>query len=277
MKRIKLIIRVFLLPCIFSTPFFAQNQIEYGSNNGEYITIQDTQIYFEEYGEGTPLLLLHGGLGSIQVFKDVIPELSKHFKVIAVDSPGHGRSEQTDTLSYQLITDYISDMIDQMKLDSVYTMGCSDGAIVSLILAHDRPDKVLKAISDGGIVNEKGYKPGIIESIESINPETMNKGWVDNYKKINPQPEKWKKFVLDTRSMWLDFPYIEDTILNNINVPTLVMLGEHDVAITIEHALEMHRTIEGSNIGIIPNAGHCICNTKPEMLSEVAIDFLRKE
>ena len=274
MSKRKIFIQVLFISCILTTPIFAQNQIEYGSNNGEYIIIQDTKIYYEEYGEGDPLLLLHGGLGSIQVFKDVIPELSKHFKVIAVDSPGHGRSESTDTLSYQLITDYISEMIDLMELDSVYTMGCSDGAIVSLILAHDRPDKVMKAISDGGIVNKMGYKPDIIESIESMSPETMGKGWIDQYKKVNPQPDKWEKFVLDTRSMWLDFPYVDGTILNNINAPTLVVLGENDVAITVEHALEMHRAIEGSNLGIIPNAGHCVSNTKPDLLSEITIDFL---
>lgn len=277
MNKRTIFIQVFFISFILSSPIFAQNQIEYGSNNGEYITIQETQIYYEEYGEGTPLFLLHGGLGSIQVFKDVIPELSKHFKVIAVDSPGHGRSEQADTLSYQLITDYISEMIDRMELDSVYTMGCSDGAIVSLILAHDRPDKVMKAISDGGIVNKMGYKPDIIESIESMSPETTGKDWIDNYKKVNPQPDKWEKFVLNTRSMWLDFPYVDDTILNNINVPTLIMLGEHDIAITIEHALEMHRTIEGSNLGIIPNAGHCVSNTKPDLLSDITIDFLTSD
>ena len=90
---------------LFLQPVMSQDEISYGSNNGEYVSVFNTQIYYEEYGEGTPLLLLHGGGGAMHHFRKVIPELSKHFKVIAVDSPGHGRSEQADSLSYQLMAD----------------------------------------------------------------------------------------------------------------------------------------------------------------------------
>lgn len=93
--------------------------IKYGLNNGKYLTIHDTKIYYEEYGNGTPLLLLHAGFGSIENLSDIIPELSKHFRVIAPDAPGHGRSEQADSLSGDLLADYCSGIIDQLKLDSV--------------------------------------------------------------------------------------------------------------------------------------------------------------
>ena len=70
---------------------FAQ-EIDLGPNNGKYIEVYDAKLYYETYGEGQPLLLLHGGLGSISTFKAVIPELSKHFKLIAIDCPGYFRS-----------------------------------------------------------------------------------------------------------------------------------------------------------------------------------------
>jgi pimeloyl-ACP methyl ester carboxylesterase len=255
----------------------AQDEIQYGSNNGQYITVQNTRIYYEEYGEGVPFFLLHGGYSSIQNFKDVISGLSKHFRVIAVDSPGHGRSEQADTMSYQLIADYISEMMDLMGLDSVYAMGCSDGAIVSLILAHDRPDKVKKVISDGGVINAKGYKSDIVEWMELISPESRSESWIETYKSLSPQPEKWKEFVWDTKRMWLDLPYIDNTTMNRIDVPTLILLGDQDFAITIDHALDMHRAIKDSELGIVPGAGHCVCNTKPDLSVTMAIDFLTKE
>jgi pimeloyl-ACP methyl ester carboxylesterase len=69
-------------------------------------TIKGTKIYYEKYGSGTPLLLLHQGLGSIENLGDILPELSKHFRVIAPDAPGHGRSEQADSLSGALLADY---------------------------------------------------------------------------------------------------------------------------------------------------------------------------
>src|SRR6185295_15231755 len=91
-------------------------EVKYGSNNGKYISIRNTKIYYEEYGKGTPLLLLHGGMGSIADFKLCIPELSKHFRIIAPDSPGQGRSGLADSMSYQLMTDYMSKFIDALKL-----------------------------------------------------------------------------------------------------------------------------------------------------------------
>ena len=81
------------------------------------------QIYYEEYGKGTPLILLQGGMGSIEDFALCIPELSKHFRVIAPDTPGQGRSELADSMSYELMAAYISKLIDILKLDSAYVMG----------------------------------------------------------------------------------------------------------------------------------------------------------
>src|ERR1700730_19427673 len=74
----------------------SQNGIPYGSNNGKYQNVNGLKLYYEEYGKGTPLLLIHGGLSSIKDVALLIPELSKKFRVIAVDCPGYGRSEQAD-------------------------------------------------------------------------------------------------------------------------------------------------------------------------------------
>jgi pimeloyl-ACP methyl ester carboxylesterase len=105
--------------CLLLNPAFGQEEIQFGSNNGEYISVFSTKIYYEEYGEGPVLLLLHGGLGSIHDFAKVIPGLSDQIRVIAIDSPGHGRSEQADSLSYKLMASYYSKLIDLMKFDSV--------------------------------------------------------------------------------------------------------------------------------------------------------------
>ena len=124
----------------------AQKKIHYGSNNGKYLVIFNKKIYYEEYGQGTPLILLEGGMKSISDFSLVIPELSKHFRVIAPDDPGQGRSEMLDTMTYDLLAEYVSKLIDILKLDSAYLMGWSDGGIAGLILATKRPEKIKKLI-----------------------------------------------------------------------------------------------------------------------------------
>ena len=126
----------------------SQSQTTYGSNNGKYLSIFQTKIYYEEYGKGIPLLLLHGGMGSIADFTKCIPELSKHYRVIIPDAPGHGRSELADSMSYQLEANYAAKIIDELKLDSTYIMGWSDGGIAGLLLANQRADKVKKVIDD---------------------------------------------------------------------------------------------------------------------------------
>src|SRR5678816_3640246 len=103
-----------------------QKKIEYGDNNGKYLTIRNTKIYYEEYGQGAPLILLQGGMGGIYNFAKCIPELSKHYRIIAPDSPGQGRSGQADSMSYELMADYFSKMVDLLKLDSAYVMGWRD-------------------------------------------------------------------------------------------------------------------------------------------------------
>lgn len=103
-------------------------------------------LLFRDTYKGTPLLLLYGGFGSIKDYKNVIGPLSIKYKVIALDSPGQGRSEQIDSISYQIYVNYYAEFIDQMKLDGVYILGWFDGGNTAYILAYDRPDKVKKVI-----------------------------------------------------------------------------------------------------------------------------------
>ena len=276
MKRMNFILQISILS-FFINPANAQEEIQFGSNNGQYISIQNTGIYYEKYGEGTPLLLLHGGLGSIDYFGMVIPELSNHFKVIALDFPGHGRSYHADTLSYQLQSDYVSEMIDIMRLDSVYLLGCSMGSNVALVLAHDRPDKVKRIISDGGIINAAGSKIDIIKRNESITLETLSSSWINWYNSINPQKEKLEKLLNDSKRMAWELPILSGSKISSIKSRTLIMMGDRDGFIKLEHGLELYRSIPNSEFCVIPYGGHCLCNKKPDLVNRIVIDFLTKE
>jgi pimeloyl-ACP methyl ester carboxylesterase len=88
-----------IISIAISIQSMSQTGIPYGSNKGKYQTVNGIKLYYEEYGKGVPLLLIHGGLSSMKDFAMIIPELSKKFRVIAVDCPGQGRSEQADTVS----------------------------------------------------------------------------------------------------------------------------------------------------------------------------------
>ncbi len=268
---------IFIILLTFSCISFGQD-INHGSNQGKYIKLDNTNIYYEEYGSGMPILLLHGGFGSIHDFHKVIPKFAKHFKVIAVDSPGHGRSEQSDSLSFELMADYYSKMIDLLKLDSVYVIGYSDGGITGLLLAEKRPDIVKKVIASGANSRMDALKPEILDYLKLINPsfiETNLKEWLEDYRSKSPEKDKWEKFITDITKMYSQDTLITDQTLSNIKAKTLLVFGDRD-AIKLEHGIELYQKISGSQLCILPNTPHEVFSANPDLISNIGIEFLKE-
>lgn len=270
-----------ITPLIWSACSPNEQKIEYGSNNGKYLTIFDTQVYFEEYGVGTPLILLQGGMGGIHNFAKCIPELSKHYRIIAPDTPGQGRSELADSMSYPLIAEYISQMIDILKLDSAYVMGWSDGGNAGLILGYSRPDKIKKVIAAGGNYKLSGY-PSILndtsdweKELKSKEFEIENKDAIKEYLNAYPCPRDWRKLLIDLNKMWHQEIYFSPEVLEGLKIPVMIVLGDRD-AVTLEHGIEMHRLVKGSQLCILPNTTHAVFDEKPELINEIAIKFFTK-
>ena len=256
-----------------------QQSIQYGSNDGKYVSIYNTEVYYEEYGKGIPLLMIHGGTVSLYSFRKVIPDLSKKFRVIAVDTPGHGRSQQSDTLSYQLITNYFSKLIDILKLDSVYIIGSSDGGVVAQLLAADRPDKIKRAISAGAQFGYRGFTKSGEQLVDNLSPEVVEKdwgSWVKNYQSAAYDGNDWRDFVLDVKKMWSEKVYVPIEKVKKIKSRFLIVLGDRDL-ITIEHGIEMYNSITGGEFLVLPNTSHDVFNEQPELVNKIAIEFLTKK
>jgi pimeloyl-ACP methyl ester carboxylesterase len=278
----KIAIGLILVSLLWTTCNTGINKIEFGSNNGSVININGKNIYYEEYGQGTPLLLLSGGgiNRSISDFGKCIPELSKHYRVIAPDTPGQGSSEQTDSLSYNLLTDFMSQLIDSLKIDSVYVIGWSDGAIVSLLLADKRPDKIKKVIAVGanngmrGFVLPDGFPLDSVK-IPSLEYWTQsNKKDIEWYNTLTPKKD-WRKMVNNINRMVYEKEYFPTMVYGSINIPVMIVLGDHD-DISIEHGLEMHRLIKNSQYCVLPNTTHEIFAERPDLINKIAIDFFKK-
>jgi pimeloyl-ACP methyl ester carboxylesterase len=265
--------------------------IDYGSNDGRHITINNRKIYVEEYGQGIPLVLLSGGgiNRSIRDFGKVIPALSKHFRVIAPDTPGQGRSEQTDSLSYELLTDFMSQLIDSLKIDSAYVMGWSDGAyvmgwsdgaIVSLLLADKRADKIKKAIAVGANNGTRGFVLPEGFPLDSVRMPTLeywapnNQQDIEWYNTLTPKKD-WRKMVNNINLMVYAKEYFPTSVYGNIHIPVMIVLGDQDM-ISIEHGLEMHRLIKNSQYCVLPNTTHEVFTERPDLIAGLAIEFFPK-
>ena len=261
----------------YSVRVNAQENLNYGSNNGKYLAVYGTKIYYEEYGKGTPLLLCNGGLSTISGFSSIVPELSKHFRVIVADPPGEGRSEQADSLSFELLEAYASKMIDLLNLDSLYVYGYSLGGSTALRLAADRPDKVKMTVVHSGAAAYDGLGPGF--GGDKLVPEVLeanSRFWLDEHLSKSPQKEKWKKYIKDFNKIWSNRNFVPVEKLQKIKNPVLIIQGDRDI-IKPEHALQLYRTINGSQLCILPNTTHFVLWEDPDLIKKPIIDFLLKK
>jgi len=280
--NMKIAFGLILISILWTSCTTEETKIKYGSNDGSHIVINNRKIYFEEYGQGTPLLLLSGGgiNRSIRDFGKCIPELSKHYRVIAPDTPGQGRSEQTDSLSYDLLTDFMSQLIHSLKIDSGYVMGWSDGAIVSLLLADRRADKIKKAIAVGANNGLRGFAMPEGFPVDSVKPPTLeywastNKKDIEWYNTLSPKKD-WRILVNNLNQMVYAKEYFPTSVYDSIHIPVMIVIGDRDM-ISIEHGLEMHRQIKNSQYCVLPNTSHEVFAERPDLITKLAIEFFSK-
>jgi pimeloyl-ACP methyl ester carboxylesterase len=254
---------------------------DHSINKGRTLTINDRKLYFEEYGQGAPLIVLSGGglHRSIKDFEKCIPSLSQHYRVILPDTPGQGRSEQTDSLSYNILTDVMSQLIDSLNLDSTYVMGLSDGGIVSLLLAEGRPDKVRKAIAVGANNGTRGFVLPDGFDLDSVKMPSVDQ-WavyhkedIESYNALQPKKD-WRKMAANLNLMWYAKEYFPSSVYDRINIPVMIVLGDRD-DISIDHGQEMYRLIKGSQLCILPNTSHEVFAERPEIIATIATEFFK--
>lgn len=260
MKKLLLIIISILISILDG--YSQTSKIEYGNNPdaGHYININGIKLYYEVYGEGEPLLLIHGNGGSIRGHSDRIEHFKNKYQVIAADSRAHGKTQDIgDSLTYKNMTNDINELLNQLKIDSCYIWGQSDGGIIGLRLAMDYPDKVKKLAVFGA-----NLKP----DTTAVHTSIVN--WVDEtYFKTTDQHEKRLFDLLKFQ------PQIEIGDLSRIKIPVLIMSGDRD-AIKLEHSVEIFNHIEKSNLFIMPGATHFGSYEKPVLFNSILEDFFSK-
>jgi pimeloyl-ACP methyl ester carboxylesterase len=244
----KLLLSALLIVSV-TLPSFCQQNIDYGNNKavGKYYSIHGIKMYCEIYGQGKPLLMIHGNGGSIKSFKNNIPYFAKKYKVIIADSRSQGKTIDTnDSLSFEMMADDEAALLDALHIDSAYVLGWSDGGINALLLAMRHPEKVIKLASTGA--NLWPDSTALIPSLwkdEKIQADTTNTKYFST-----SQKNDWKLFLLD----WLQ-PNIALQQLHSIKCPSLIIGGDHDL-IRIEHTTLIYQNIPNAYLWIVPNSGH---------------------
>src|SRR6185312_2778280 len=260
----KLLIGLFLCCCYVNSGA----QIVYGDNKaaGHYLATRGIRLYYETYGRGAPLLLLHINGGSINIFSNQIPYFSKHYRVIAVDSRAHGKSvDAGDSLTFEMMADDFNALLDSLHLDSCYVIGWSDGGIEGLMLAIHHPDKVKKLAVTGA---------NLSPDTSAVDPFVYN--WAINYNKqlaaqpLNDTVKQQRKLA---RLLSYE-PHISLEQLHTIKCPALIIGGDHDVLLP-KHTMLIADNIPKSYLWIIPNSGHSTPIFKKDQFNAVVDDFFK--
>ncbi|HLG36112.1 MAG TPA: alpha/beta hydrolase [Bacteroidia bacterium] len=259
--------RFFLIFFFLISSAFAQSN-KFGDNKevGKFISINGIIIYYETYGVGEPLLLLHGNGQSIIDFENQIPEFSKLFKVIAVDSRAQGKStDSKKELSYDLMADDMNELLDSLHLDSVNVVGWSDGGNTGLIIAMKYPGKVKKL----AVMGANLYPDKTSVNIKDLREARRIKLLLSVLAFFSNQAEHDKKLI----KMLLKYPKINPKDLRNVKVPTLVMAGDSDI-IRESHTKLIANTIPNAQLVIFPNSSHFIPQENPNLFNQTVLNFL---
>lgn len=243
--------------------------VRYGANPaaGRTFVHDGIAFYYEIYGTGEPLLLVHGDGGSIAGVGAQIAHFRRRYKVIAMDSRDQGRSgDSPDKLTYEKMTDDLAALLDHLKVGPVNVVGHSGGAIEALLLGIRHSAKVKKIVAMAANLNpsEDAQRPEFIAWYKSAIAA------IPAADRDTPQGRRSLKVM----SMGLDEPHIEVGALETITAPTLVLAGDHDI-VREEHTIEIYQHIPNSQLAIFPNATHMVPFDDPALFNVTVERFLR--
>ncbi|QLQ34962.1 alpha/beta fold hydrolase [Micromonospora robiginosa] len=215
---------------------------------GQYADVNGVRLYVETHGAGRPMILLHGGLGSGEMFAPVLPTLAAGHQVILVDLQGHGRTADVDRpIDFALMADDIAALIDHLGLDRPDLVGFSLGGGVAMHVAFRHPEKVGRLVSASANIRRDAIYPEMLAQQGGVNAAAAefmkDTPMYELYQRVAPRPEDFPR-LLDKigEAMRVDFDFTEQ--VRGLRVPTLVMAADADMA-PPSHYVEVFKLLDG--------------------------------
>jgi pimeloyl-ACP methyl ester carboxylesterase len=253
------------------------------AQHGQYIQANGLDIYYEEHGQGKPLLLIHGGTLTAESWQPYLATFAKHYRVITPDSRGHGRtSNPTGVMSYRLLADDMVAFVQALGLHKPLIFGYSDGGQVALEVGMRYPElpqalvvgaawfKFSEAYSTWvqDLLGDKQSADVDIEKFERENP-----GWAGWLMQVYGA-DNWKTALKQLKPMWATpLNYTPDDFARVV-APTLVFVGDRDSMIPVEEASEMYRLLPDAELAVLPGADHLAAFDKASLAQALILDFL---
>jgi pimeloyl-ACP methyl ester carboxylesterase len=245
-----------------------------------YVDANGVHAYYERYGRGPPLVLVHGAAMGAEGWRSQTSALQRHFTVYVPERRGARRSADiVGDWSYVGMAADTAAFMDALRIEHASVVGLGDGGIIALILAYSRPGLVNRIVVSGAN-NNPGGLAAFESELERMTPEEFLAGtppqivpWLEMYRRVSPdRGQQILRPFAEMKRRWLDCE-IAPSQLARISAPTLVMAGDHDI-IPVSHAVEMWTSIPDAKLWIVPDAGYFWLQEKPELANQIILDFL---
>jgi pimeloyl-ACP methyl ester carboxylesterase len=244
------------------------------STNHGYVDHEGARIWYASYGSGTPVILLHGGLGHSGNWGYQVPALiGTGHRVVVIDSRGHGRSTRdARPYRYELMASDVLAVMDTLALHRAAMVGWSDGACVALILASQTPERVAGVFFFGCNMDPSGTK----EFMPTPVIDCCFSRHAQDYALLSATPGDFDAFVGAVSEMMKTQPNYSAHDLGQIRVPVAIVQSEHDEFIKPEHADYLARCIPSAELIFLPGVSHFAPLQRPEQFNRVMLDFLNR-
>ena len=222
---------------------------------GHYAAINGLHMYYELYGSGKPLVLIHGGGSTINSsFGRILPELAKKYRVIAVELQAHGRTRDIDRpLSFEQDADDVAALLGQLDVKSAAIFGFSNGATTAMQIAIRHPQMAERLVLASGLYKRSGTDPRFWDGFQHATLNDMPQSLKEAYLKVNPDPKGLQvMFDRDVKRM-SDFKDMKDEDIRSVTIPALVLSSDRDV-MTPEHSVEIYRLLSQGRLVILPGS-----------------------
>ena len=233
--------------------------------------VNGIKIWYASFGQGEPVLLIHGGLANSNYWGHQVRALLKHYRVVVMDSRGHGRSSRNEQpYGYDLMASDVLALMDHLGIKKAAIVGWSDGAIIGLDIAMHHPERVSRLFAFAANSDPSGVAD--IAKSDVFNAYIERAG--EEYKRLSPTPTEYKSFVEQITKMWETQPNWTEADLAAIKVPTWIVDADHDEAIKRENTEFMAAHIPGAGLLIQPNVSHFSFMQDPEQFTNDVLHFL---
>ncbi|MDQ6824842.1 MAG: alpha/beta hydrolase [Candidatus Eremiobacteraeota bacterium] len=237
-----------------------------------YAAVNGIKVWYAMFGKGEPIILLHGGLANSNYWGNQVPVLAAHYRVIVMDSRGHGRTTRNaQPYGYDLMASDVLGLMDFLNIRKAAIVGWSDGAIIGLDLAMHHPERVSKLFAFAANSDPSGVK--------DVNKSPVFTAFIargeKEYARLSSTPTQYKAFVDQIEKMWATQPHWTARELASISVPTWIVDADHEEAIYRQNTEFMAAHIPGASLLLQPGVSHFSCLQDPEQFTSDVLHFMR--